>query len=85
MATTKEFLDKTGLDTLWSRIKTAVSEVDSKADANATAIASVQSEVASNKNLYSARFEENTDGSDTYTMVLPMVAGVAETTQTITM
>ena len=28
------------------------------------------------KQRYSARFEENEDGSDTYTMVLPLVAGV---------
>ena len=28
------------------------------------------------KNMYSARFEKNDDGEDTYSMVLPIVAGV---------
>lgn len=28
------------------------------------------------KNIYSARFEKNDDGEDTYSMVLPIVAGV---------
>lgn len=30
------------------------------------------------KQRYSARFEQNNDGQDTYTMVMPMVAGVEE-------
>ena len=30
------------------------------------------------KNMYSVRFEKNDDGEDTYTMVLPIVAGIAE-------
>lgn len=29
------------------------------------------------KNIYSARFEQNQDGDNTYTMVLPLVAGIA--------
>lgn len=44
----------------------------------------VQDAAAFNKNLYSAHFEENTDNSDSYTMVLPMVAGIDEATQTVT-
>ena len=44
----------------------------------------VQDAADFNKNLYSARFEQNTDSSDSYTLVLPMVAGVEDTTQTIT-
>lgn len=28
------------------------------------------------KNIYSARFEKNDDGDNTYTMVLPLVAGI---------
>ncbi len=44
----------------------------------------VQDAAAFNKNLYSAHFEENTDDSDSYTMVLPMVAGIDEATQTVT-
>jgi hypothetical protein len=28
------------------------------------------------KNIYSARFEKNNDGENTYSMILPLVAGV---------
>jgi hypothetical protein len=36
------------------------------------------------KLLYSAHFEDNTDGDNTYTMVLPVIAGVNATTETVT-
>lgn len=34
--------------------------------------------------LWSARFDKNSDSSDTYSLVLPMIAGVAEDTNTVT-
>ncbi len=44
----------------------------------------VQDAAEMNKQAYSARFEQNTDTDNSYTLVLPMVAGVEGTTQTIT-
>jgi hypothetical protein len=34
--------------------------------------------------LWSARFDKNSDSSDTYSLVLPMIAGVTEDTNTVT-
>lgn len=44
----------------------------------------VQDAAEMNKQAYSARFEQNTDDTDSYTLVLPLVAGVESSTQTIT-
>lgn len=41
-----------------------------------TAILEAVSNIVDTKNLYSVRFESNDDGPNTYTMVLPVVAGV---------
>lgn len=45
-------------------------------DATNTAILEAVSAIVDTKNLYSVRFESNDDGPNTYTMVLPVVAGV---------
>lgn len=45
-------------------------------DATNTAILEAVSNIVDTKNLYSVRFESNDDGPNTYTMVLPVVAGV---------
>lgn len=45
-------------------------------DATNTAILKAVSAIVDTKNLYSVRFESNDDGPNTYTMVLPVVAGV---------
>lgn len=45
-------------------------------DATNTAILAAVSNIVDTKNLYSVRFESNDDGPNTYTMVLPVVAGV---------
>lgn len=41
-----------------------------------SAILKAVSAIVDTKNLYSVRFESNDDGPNTYTMVLPVVAGV---------
>lgn len=45
-------------------------------EATNTAILEAVSNIVDTKNLYSVRFESNDDGPNTYTMVLPVVAGV---------
>lgn len=45
-------------------------------DATNSAILKAVSAIVDTKNLYSVRFESNDDGPNTYTMVLPVVAGV---------
>jgi hypothetical protein len=45
-------------------------------EATNSAILKAISDIVDTKNLYSARFEQNNDGPNTYTMVLPVVAGV---------
>ncbi len=45
----------------------------------------VQDAAEMNKQAYSARFEQNTDTDNSYTLVLPIIAGVDETTQTATL
>lgn len=45
----------------------------------------VQDAAEMNKQAYSARFEQNTDTDNSYTLVLPLIAGVDETTQTATL
>lgn len=45
-------------------------------EATNTAILEAVSNIVDTKNLYSVRFESNNDGPNTYTMVLPVVAGV---------
>jgi hypothetical protein len=48
---------------------------DNKNATNSKILEEVQ-KIPNLKNIYSARFEKNDDGEDTYSMVLPIVAGV---------
>ncbi len=54
----------------------SVAKQGENADATNTAILKAVSDIVDTKNLYSVRFESNDDGPNTYTMVLPVVAGV---------
>lgn len=68
-------------------LKDSVSEVETKideqvakqgenAEATNTAILAEIKAINDLKNIYSVRFEQNQDGDNTYTMVLPLVAGI---------
>lgn len=68
-------------------LKDSVSEVETKIDeqvakqgentgATNTAILAEIKAINDLKNIYSVRFEQNQDGDNTYTMVLPLVAGI---------
>lgn len=54
----------------------SVAKQGDNADATNTAILAEIKAINDLKNIYSARFEKNDDGEDTYSMVLPIVAGV---------
>lgn len=54
-------------------------------EATNSAILKAVSTISDTKNLYSARFDKNDDGIETYTMVLPIVSGeIANEDGTIT-
>ena len=68
-------------------LEDSVSEVETKIDeqvakqgenteATNTAILAEIKAINDLKNIYSVRFEQNQDGDNTYTMVLPLVAGI---------
>jgi hypothetical protein len=68
-------------------LKDSVSEIETKIDeqvakqgentgATNTAILAEIKAINDLKNIYSVRFEQNQDGDNTYTMVLPLVAGI---------
>lgn len=59
-----------------NKIDNSVAKQGENADATNTAILKAVSAIVDTKNLYSVRFESNDDGPNTYTMVLPVVAGV---------
>lgn len=65
-------LDNLGVDIDLSQ----VAKQGENTEATNTAILKAVSDIVDTKNLYSVRFESNDDGPNTYTMVLPVVAGV---------
>lgn len=75
------------LENKMDSLEDSVSEVETKIDeqvakqgdnteATNTAILAEIKAINDLKNIYSARFEKNDDGDNTYTMVLPIVAGI---------
>lgn len=75
------------LENKMDALEASVSEVETKIDeqvakqgenteATNTAILAEIKAINDLKNTYSARFEQNQDGDNTYTMVLPLVAGI---------
>lgn len=75
------------LENKMDSLEDSVSEVETKIDeqvakqgenteATNTAILAEIKAINDLKNTYSARFEQNQDGDNTYTMVLPLVAGI---------
>lgn len=58
-----------------SELAQAISEMRNMRQAYDALVENMPSEEAL-KERYNARFEENEDGDDTYTLVLPLVAGV---------
>lgn len=75
------------LENKMDSLEDSVSEVETKIDeqvakqgenteATNTAILAEIKAINDLKNIYSARFEKNDDGDNTYTMVLPLVAGI---------
>lgn len=63
-----------------SKVKTKIDEQVAKqgenTEATNTAILAEIKAINDLKNIYSVRFEQNQDGDNTYTMVLPLVAGI---------
>lgn len=58
------------------KIDINVAKQGENAEATNTAILAEIKAINDLKNIYSVRFEKNDDGEDTYSMVLPIVAGV---------
>ena len=58
-----------------SELSQAIEEMRNMREAYDALVENMPSEEAM-KQRYSARFEQNNDGDDTYTCVLPLVAGV---------
>ena len=54
----------------------AIAKQGENAEATNTAILAEIKAINDLKNIYSVRFEQNQDGDNTYTMVLPLVAGI---------
>lgn len=69
-----------GVSTLSTKIDnidlSAVAKQGENTGATNTAILAEIKAINDLKNIYSARFEKNDDGDNTYTMVLPLVAGI---------
>lgn len=59
-----------------TKIDEQVAKQGENSDATNTAILAEIKAINDLKNIYSARFEKNDDGDNTYTMVLPLVAGI---------
>ena len=63
-----------------SKVETKIDEQVAKQGENTgatnTAILAEIKAINDLKNIYSVRFEQNQDGDNTYTMVLPLVAGI---------
>lgn len=55
---------------------TELAKQGSNQEATNTKILEAVQKIPDLKNIYSARFEKNDDGENTYSMVLPIVAGV---------
>lgn len=69
-----------GVSTLSTKINnidlSSVAKQGENTEATNTAILAEIKAINDLKNIYSARFEKNDDGDNTYTMVLPLVAGI---------
>ena len=59
-----------------TKIDEQVAKQGENTEATNTAILAEIKAINDLKNIYSARFEKNDDGDNTYTMVLPLVAGI---------
>ena len=59
-----------------TKIDEQVAKQGQNTEATNTAILAEIKAINDLKNIYSARFEKNDDGDNTYTMVLPLVAGI---------
>lgn len=59
-----------------TKIDEQVAKQGENTEATNTAILAEIKAINDLKNTYSARFEQNQDGDNTYTMVLPLVAGI---------
>lgn len=90
-ATIQSKIDNIDLTPIENKVDEGVSTLSTKIDnidlssvakqgeneyATNSAILKAVSAIVDTKNLYSVRFESNDDGPNTYTMVLPVVAGV---------
>ena len=89
IAQAKPNVDLSGVESGLQEVKQAVEnielpEIDTSAiakqgentEATNTAILAEIKAINDLKNIYSVRFEQNQDGDNTYTMVLPLVAGI---------
>lgn len=69
-----------GVSTLSTKIDnidlSSVAKQGENTEATNTAILAEIKAINDLKNIYSVRFEQNQDGDNTYTMVLPIVAGI---------
>lgn len=65
-----------GLFELYTPDLSSVAKQGDNTEATNTAILAEIKAINDLKNTYSARFEQNQDGDNTYTMVLPLVAGI---------
>ena len=69
-----------GVSTLFTKIDnidlSSVAKQGENTEATNTAILAEIKAINDLKNIYSVRFEQNQDGDNTYTMVLPLVAGI---------
>ena len=65
-----------GLQEVNEKIDLSVAKQGDNIEATNTAILAEIKAINDLKNTYSARFEQNQDGDNTYTMVLPLVAGI---------
>ena len=69
-----------GVSTLSTKIDnidlSSVAKQGENTEATNTAILAEIKAINDLKNIYSVRFEQNQDGDNTYTMVLPLVAGI---------
>ena len=89
IASAKPNVDLSGVESGLQEVKNAVENIElpeidtsaiakqgENAEATNTAILAEIKAINDLKNIYSVRFEQNQDGDNTYTMVLPLVAGI---------
>ena len=89
IAEAKPNVDLSGVESGLQEVKNAVENIElpeidtsaiakqgENAEATNTAILAEIKAINDLKNIYSVRFEQNQDGDNTYTMVLPLVAGI---------